>query len=669
MNSYNFIGITLYLALALPLCNFLLVNLLKDKVARNTVVNFAVLIIVAAALCFDAAFWQLYIDREKNFFFLLWNWISIAPSINSNLAINLDMLSGVMGVVVLNVSALVHLYSIWYMAEDKHQEKFISYLSLFTFFMLVLIFSDNFLQLFMGWEGVGLCSYLLIGFWYNKKSASKASIKAFIVNRVADVGLIMAMSLMLMTFKSLEFGTVLHLPNIVQVQQESFYSLTMLDIIALSIFIGCMGKSAQIFFHVWLPDAMEGPTPVSALIHAATMVTAGVFLLVRCSPLFEHSPFVLNLVTIVGAVTAIFAGSVALAQNDIKKVIAYSTCSQLGYMFFACGLSAYQAAIFHLYTHAFFKALLFLAAGNVIHGMQGEQNIEKMGGLKKDMPATYIMMLIGSLALVGIFPFAGFFSKDAIIESAQISDARFAEVAYYSGLVAAFFTASYSWRLIILTFGKKTTEKANAHPHEASVLALIPLIILAIGAVLSGFVGKAIGMLEVDFWRDSIFVLQQKAHKELDAQLLPMMIGICGMLCTYVIYQCSFLQKIRSVFSAKLLQNAYYFDCTYDLVFIKTTRSCSKFFYKILDNKIIDAFPRVLTTIVQSFGYVLRDLHSGNVQTYIKMCFCFISLTFYDIISNLPSYEFWLLALASVFIYSIITSTRRAKQTNLNDYD
>ncbi len=348
--------------------------------------------------------------------------INLATWINSgyfqiNWALKLDMLSSVMLFVVMLVSTLVHLYSIGYMDHDPHQARFFSYLSLFTFAMLMLVTSNNFIQLFFGWEGVGLCSYLLIGFWFKKQSANAAAIKAFLVNRVGDLGLILGICLIYFKFNSLDYNTVFE--SVTLIKDNSFSLLNIeipiIELCCFLLFIGAMGKSAQIILHTWLADAMEGPTPVSALIHAATMVTAGVFLVARCSPIFEYAPYALGFVTIVGALTSIFAAYVAITQNDIKKIIAYSTCSQLGYMFFACGVSAYSAGMFHLMTHAFFKALLFLGAGSVIHSLSDEQDIRKMGGLYKALPYTCVGMLIGSLALAGLPPFAGFFSKDVIL--------------------------------------------------------------------------------------------------------------------------------------------------------------------------------------------------------------------------------------------------------------
>lgn len=666
----QYIAISVQAALATPLISFIFSNLLKRKLPTKVILWTCVLMMVSAATAFDLAFLKLYESKSDGLNFLLWRWIDIPHDLHANISINFDILSGVMGVVVLNISALVHLYSLGYMSEDKEQEKFMSYLSLFTFFMLILIFSDNLLQLFIGWEGVGLCSYLLIGFWYEKQNANKAAVKAFIVNRVGDVGLIVAMGLMLMTFKSIEFSTILSHEKIALIIEQKLCCFNQIDLICLCLFIGAMGKSAQIFLHVWLPDAMEGPTPVSALIHAATMVTAGVFLVVRCSPLFEQSKVILNLIVVVGALTSIFAATVALVQNDIKKIIAYSTCSQLGYMFFACGVSAYAQAIFHLFTHAFFKALLFLGAGSVIHGVNGEQYIHRMGGLRKAMPITYAMVLIGSFALAGIYPFAGFFSKDSILEKAQLAGTSYGDFAYYVGLFVAFLTAFYSWRLIIIVFEKKPTNSEN-HPHESGMLMLTPLFLLALGAISSGLIGENFGMIDssLDFWQGSIFVsnkvISHHADHNLFVKFLPMVVAISGILLAYAIYCTKYDSagklKEKLHYINHLLANGYYFDCLYNYIFVKTIKAISNFSSKILDNKIIDSIPTALSKLVQMAGIALRALHNGNVQNYIIMMFLFVSIAFLQLLTEKLSYEFWVIAITLVLLYlSLIFVIRKA---------
>ncbi|MDA1167212.1 MAG: NADH-quinone oxidoreductase subunit L, partial [Proteobacteria bacterium] len=414
--------------------------------------------------------------------YVIFEWIS-SGNLKINWSINIDPLSSVMLVVVTFVSSLVHVYSIGYMSHDPNRPRFMSYLSLFTFSMLMLVVSDNFLQLFFGWEGVGLCSYLLIGFWYKKESANDAAIKAFLVNRVGDFGFAIGIFLIFYYFGSVNYDEVFLKAESLIDKEINFLgiNLNLITLICLTLFIGAMGKSAQFLFHTWLPDAMEGPTPVSALIHAATMVTAGVFLVVRCSPLFELSQFALNIVAIVGMITALFAASVALVQNDIKKIIAYSTCSQLGYMFFAAGVGAYHVAIFHLFTHAFFKALLFLGSGSVIHAFKDEQDIRLMGGVWKKLPYTWILMLIGTLALTG-FPFlSGFYSKDAIIEFAFFKNSSIGYYAMSVGIFTAFLTAIYSWRLFFKTFHGSYNNKSLPieKTHESPAIMLIPLILLS----------------------------------------------------------------------------------------------------------------------------------------------------------------------------------------------
>ncbi|WP_270375788.1 NADH-quinone oxidoreductase subunit L [Marinicauda sp. Alg238-R41] len=434
-------------------------------------------------------------------------------------AIKLDTLSAVMLVVVTSVSSLVHVYSWGYMSHDPHRARFFAYLSLFTFAMLALVTADNFIQMFFGWEGVGLASYLLIGFWYKKESANAAAIKAFVTNRVGDFGLALGIMAIFFVFGSVQFDEVFAQAAGETGRQLRFLGLQFgaLELIAFLLFIGAMGKSAQFFLHVWLPDAMEGPTPVSALIHAATMVTAGVFLVCRAHPIFELAPATSAFVTVIGATTALFAATVGLAQNDIKRVIAYSTCSQLGYMFFAAGLGLYSAAMFHLFTHAFFKALLFLCAGSVIHGLHEEQDMRKMGGTYQVLPWTWILMIIGTLALTGVglpilgIGFAGFYSKDMIIEEAFMMGAAgvpFGTMAFWVGIIAAGLTSFYSWRLIFMTFhGKyRGDPEVLKHAHDSPPVMLVPLVLLAIGALFAGAAFKSdfVGKGALTFWGDSL---------------------------------------------------------------------------------------------------------------------------------------------------------------------
>ncbi len=452
-------------------------------------------------------------------------WMSVGD-FDVSWAIKLDSLSAVMLVVVNSVSSLVHIYSWGYMSHDPHRARFFSYLSLFTFAMLALVTADNFLQLFFGWEGVGLASYLLIGFWYKKKSANDAAIKAFVTNRVGDFGFALGIMAIFLVFGSVAFDDVFAQVGDQADAVLSFagMSFNAIELIAFLLFIGAMGKSAQFFLHVWLPDAMEGPTPVSALIHAATMVTAGVFLVCRAFPIYEMAPNASAIVTVIGAVTALFAATVGMAQNDIKRVVAYSTCSQLGYMFFAAGLGLYGAAMFHLFTHAFFKALLFLGSGAVIHGVHDEQDMRKMGGLFRMMPMTWLMMIIGTLALTGVgfsfgalglflpdLGFAGFFSKDAIIEGAFMAGREgvfFGIPAFWIGTVAALLTSFYSWRLIFMTFHGtyRGPKDVYDHAHDPKWPMALPLVVLAVGAVLAGGLYKSsfIGDNSGHFWGEAL---------------------------------------------------------------------------------------------------------------------------------------------------------------------
>jgi NADH-quinone oxidoreductase subunit L len=493
--------------------------------------------------------------------------------------------------------------------------------------MLSLITADNFLQLFFGWEGVGLASYLLIGFWFKKESANNASMKAFIVNRVGDLGLLIAMFLIFKTFGTLNFSEVFS-----QAADQSKNSIkifggeyNLITTICVFLFIGAMGKSAQIFLHTWLPDAMEGPTPVSALIHAATMVTAGVFLVARCSPLFEYSQYALNLVAFVGATTAIFAASIAIVQTDIKRIIAYSTCSQLGYMFFAAGMGAYNVAIFHLFTHAFFKALLFLGAGSVIHAFHDEQNIEKMGGVWKKIPLTYALMLIGTLALTGFPLLAGFYSKDAIIESAYFSKSLFAGYAFVIGLTTAFITSVYSWRLIFKTFhGKYNNTMSLEKVHESGPVMLIPLLLLALGAIFSGYVFHGIFIGEnTQFWGKAIFFLKQTAngHPPLWLLILIPTLVISAIPLSFILFLKrkdiveGFINNNRPFYN--FLVKKWYFDELYDLLFVKSFRGIGTFLWQRGDVKTIDAYgPDGVAKVVKNLSDRASSIQSGYLYHY-----------------------------------------------------
>lgn len=579
--------------------------------------------IVIAAICALLVFNSAGIEQET-IHIILTNWINI-NSLNVSWAIYVDQLTAIMMLLVTSVSAVVHIYSLGYMADDKNLPKFLSYLSLFTFFMLALVSADNFLQLFFGWEGVGLCSYLLIGYYYEKASANNAAIKAFIVNRVGDFAFIVGIVMIALYTGSIDFEHVFVLAeNLAQTDLKILgMNFIVLDVICLMLFFGCMGKSAQIGMHVWLPDAMEGPTPVSALIHAATMVTAGVFLVARCSFMFEYSPSVLQFITIIGGVTCLFAALVAIAQADIKKIIAYSTCSQLGYMFFACGVSAYHAGVFHLVTHGFFKALLFLSAGSVIHACH-EQDIFKMGALRKKLPITYANFWIGSLAIIGIFPFAGFYSKDLVLESAY-TVGGIGSLAFVLGIIAAILTAAYSLKIIMLTFHGKTklSKKAFDHAHESPRVMNAPLLVLVAGTLFAGMFGHYILNISNPngFFASSIFNLnigEHDHHVSLGIQLLPLIVGISGALFGIYVYSSNMSEKIASQmkYTYCILKHKFFFDEIFDRIFVKTTKHLSNWSRKF-DIKIIDRFgPNGFSITTRGFSWCMCQIQTGYIFNY-----------------------------------------------------
>ena len=555
-------------------------------------------------------------------------WIS-SGNLKVDWSINIDPLSSIMLVVVTSVSSLVHLYSIGYMSHDPNKPRFMAYLSLFTFAMLMLVVSDNFLQLFFGWEGVGLCSYLLIGFWYKKNSANNAAIKAFLVNRVGDFGLAVGIFLIFNYFGTVNYDEVFSKVASQSTKEINFLgsNINLITLISIALFIGAMGKSAQFFFHTWLPDAMEGPTPVSALIHAATMVTAGVFLVVRCSPIFEYSQVALNFIAIIGMITAVFAASVALVQNDIKKIIAYSTCSQLGYMFFAVGVGAYHVAIFHLFTHAFFKALLFLGAGSVIHAFKDEQDIRKMGGAWKKIPCTWALMLIGTLALTGFPLLSGFYSKDAIIEFAFFKNSSIGYYAMTVGIGTAFLTAIYSWRLFFKTFhGKYNNSNLPIEKiHESPLVMLIPLFFLSLGALFAGYIFKdlLIGHHYLDFWKKSIFFIEEVKHLNLPLWLLlstPVLVIIAIPLSYYLyIKNTEILSGVRKLNEPlyNFLLNKWYFDELYEIIFVKPLKLIGLFLWKKGDQNTIDRYgPEGFSKIIIYFSNKAVKLQSGYIYDY-----------------------------------------------------
>ena len=606
---------------------------------------FTSLLVSVSAIFSIIVFWNgIQINNYDNY--KIFEWISSGDFV-ANWSINLDPLSSVMLVVVTFVSALVHIYSIGYMSHDPHKPRFMSYLSLFTFSMLVLVVSDNFLQLFFGWEGVGLCSYLLIGFWYKKETANDAAIKAFIVNRIGDFGLAIGIFLIFFFFGSINFEEVFQAtPEFVETKLLFFgFEFSLITLICLFLFIGAMGKSAQFLLHTWLPDAMEGPTPVSALIHAATMVTAGVFLVVRCSPLFEFSQVALNVVAIVGMVTAIFAASVALVQNDIKKIVAYSTCSQLGYMFFAAGVGAYHVAIFHLFTHAFFKALLFLGSGSVIHAFNDEQDIRNMGGVRKKLPFTYVFMLIGTLALTGFPLLSGFYSKDAIIEFAYLSNSPLGNYTVIVGILTAFLTSIYSWRLFFKTFhGSYNNKSMPIHEtHESPLTMLVPLFLLGIGALFAGFLFKEtfIGNHSNDFWQTSIFFINEIKHDHIPLWLLlitPILVVIAIPLSFYYyISNTKILEEIKNntLPLYNFLLNKWYIDELYDSLFIKPTKKIGSFFWKKGDIGTIDRFgPDGISKLIKTISNKAGRLQTGFIYDYAFVMLIGLSILLTYLILN-----------------------------------
>jgi NADH-quinone oxidoreductase subunit L len=553
-------------------------------------------------------------------------WIN-SGALSANWVLRIDTLTDVMLVVVTSVSALVHVYSLGYMGHDQHQPRFFSFLSLFTFAMLMLVTADNLLQLFFGWEGVGLMSYLLIGFWYLRPSANAAAIKAFIVNRVGDFGFALGIFGAFVAFGTIEFDTIFAGAQGMAGQTMHFLSwdFDTLTIICLLLFMGAMGKSAQFLLHTWLPDAMEGPTPVSALIHAATMVTAGVFMVARLSPLYELSPFAKEIVLIVGAITAFFAATVGLVQNDIKRVIAYSTCSQLGYMFVGLGTGAYGAGIFHLFTHASFKALLFLGSGSVIHAMSGEQDMRKMGGLAPHVRITWLMMIIGNLALTGFPLTAGYYSKDAIIESSFAAGSAFA---FSLLVIAAFCTSFYSWRLAFMTFHgiPRADKSVMAHVHESPNVMLVPLYFLAVGAIVTGYIFQDffIGHYYAEFWRGSV-AENEIVHKmhEVPAWVAwsPTVVMALGFLVAFQFYirDTSLPGKLAAQHEPlyKFLLNKWYFDELYDLVFVRPAMWLGRLFWLKGDGYIIDGFgpDGVSARVVDVTSQVIK-LQTGYVYHY-----------------------------------------------------
>jgi NADH-quinone oxidoreductase subunit L len=596
--------------------------------------------------------WPMYLTTGLLFVTCLLSWISFwgflnepalikvpvmrfisSGALQADWALRIDTLTSVMLVVVTTVSSLVHMYSLGYMAHDEYQPRFFAYLSLFTFAMLMLVTADNLVQMFFGWEGVGLASYLLIGFWYTRPSANAAAIKAFVVNRVGDFGFALGIFGCFYIFQSVELDAIFGgaAAQVGKTMPFLSWAPDTITILCLLLFMGAMGKSAQFLLHTWLPDAMEGPTPVSALIHAATMVTAGVFLVARMSPMFEHSEVARDVVIIIGAVTAFFAATVGLVQNDIKRVIAYSTCSQLGYMFVAMGVGAYGAGMFHLFTHAFFKALLFLGAGSVIHAMSGEQDMRKMGGLAPHIRITWALMIIGTLSLTGFPLTAGYFSKDAVIESAFASHAGPHMFAFALLVIAAFCTSFYSWRLAFMTFNGKPRADHHTmeHVHESGNVMLVPLYVLALGALIAGYVFAPyfIGEAEKEFWGESIFRGAEN-HIIHEMHEVPAWVKYSPFVAMVLGFALAFLFYIRNTEWPKqlaamhwpvyqFLLNKWYFDEFYDFALVNPAKWLGRFLWKKGDGVVIDGFgPDGVSARIGDLTAQTVKLQTGYVYHY-----------------------------------------------------
>jgi NADH-quinone oxidoreductase subunit L len=634
----------------LPLLGALIVGLGGSSIGAKASEYITTGLMLVVAVLSWIVFFNVALGDQEHITVPVMRWVQ-SGGVDVEWALRIDTLTAVMFVVVNTVSSLVHVYSIGYMHHDPHRPRFFAYLSLFTFAMLMLVTSDNLLQMFFGWEGVGLASYLLIGFWYKKPSASAAAMKAFIVNRVGDFGFALGIFGCFVLFGSINLdsifaaaasylpagaehaadateGAVTHADTVLTLFGYHLDKAGAVTGVCLLLFMGAMGKSAQFLLHTWLPDAMEGPTPVSALIHAATMVTAGVFLVARMSPLFEHSHTALMVVTLVGAITAFFAASVGLVQNDIKRVIAYSTCSQLGYMFVALGVGAYGAAVFHLFTHAFFKALLFLCAGSVIHAVSDEQDMRNMGGLRTHIPKTFWMMMIGTLAITGLgipgtmIGFAGFFSKDAIIESAWAAHSPLGGFAFALLVIAATFTSFYSWRLIFMTFyGKpRASHDVMHHVHESPNVMLVPLYLLAIGAVFAGviFHGYFFGEAYAEFWKGALFtgegneIVEHYHHVPLIVKWSAFISMVLGFAVAWLFYIRKpwlpgyLAQQQHGLY--QFLLNKWYFDELYDLIFVRSAKWLGRFLWKRGDGTVIDGLgPNgVAARVVDVTGQVVR---------------------------------------------------------------
>lgn len=626
--------------ITLPLLGSLIAGLFGKVIGRRATHCTTITLVGIAFFLACYVFKSIVIDGHPIVNSVIYNWLR-AGAFQFDVALLIDRLSATMVLIVTFVSFMVHIYTIGYMSEDPGYQRFFSYVSLFTFAMLVLVLANNFLLMFFGWEGVGLVSYLLIGFWFKRESAVFGSLKAFLVNRIGDIGFVLAMAAILMFFGTLDYQTVFSRAGLIlNLNVPIFHGVqtSAITVICILLFIGAMAKSAQVPLHVWLPESMEGPTPISALIHAATMVTAGIYMVARVSPLFEFSQVSLSFILVIGATTSLFMGLLAVFHHDIKRVIAYSTLSQLGYMTVALGASAYNAAIFHLATHAFFKALLFLAAGSVIIGMHHEQDMRKMGGLAKYMPVTYITFLIGALAVSGIPPFAGFYSKDAIIEVLHLTTIPGAHYAYLCVLAGAFITPLYIFRALFLTFHgqERMDAETKAHVKESSWVVLFPLIALAVPSIIAGGILIAPMLFaNPNMLGSSIFMLPEHNHLVLMAaefhgawtmamdavQTLPFWLALAGIATAWIFnMQCTHMAEIlkkRLSWLYAIMVNKYGFDDFNQLVLVRGTRRLGSFFYDITDLKLIDGiFVNGSGKLIRWFSRVARQVQTGYVYHY-----------------------------------------------------
>jgi len=626
----------IYLTIVLaPLIGAIIVGLAGHRLGRTLSHSITILGVTVSTVLALYVFNHHVLKGAEVFNENIYTWMQIG-GLNMSVGFLVDNLTSVMLLVVSFVSLMVHIYTIGYMQEDEGYTKFFSYISLFTFAMFMLVISNNFMQLFFGWEAVGLVSYLLIGFWHHKESAVEASLKAFLVNRVGDFGFLLGIAVLLMFFGTLDYVETFTLANQVN-GQTIFGDISVITVICLLLFIGAMGKSAQVPLHVWLPGSMEGPTPISALIHAATMVTAGIFMVSRMSPIYELSDVALTVVMVIGAITAIFMGLLGIVQNDIKRVVAYSTLSQLGYMTVALGVSAYSVAIFHLMTHAFFKALLFLAAGSVIVALHHEQDIRNMGALRKKMPITYITALIGTLALIGFPGFAGFYSKDMIIEAVHFSNLPFADWVYYAVVFGVFITAFYSLRMFFMVFHgeSRLDQHAEEHVHETALSITVPLIVLAIPSVIIGYLTIEpmlfTGWLENSIYIDasahgSVAALKEHFHSAFGLMLhaiatVPFWMMVGGSLAAWVftLYRTDWAKKIQERFHRTnyVLKSLYGFDRLNDIVFVNGSRKLGEFLWRISDMTIIDHFVvNGSARLMRFMGSVIRPVQTGYLYHY-----------------------------------------------------